>query len=81
MVGAFETDFQTCPLDLCEDTFVSSRRDAIDIRLSEIKAGRAVDFLKLHDLKHRPTQATAVGVRWDLCSREEMVEVIEVRIG
>ncbi|KAJ6531127.1 hypothetical protein B0H19DRAFT_470639 [Mycena capillaripes] len=77
MAGAFETDFQTCPLDLCEDAFVSSRRDAIDIRLSEIKAGKAVDFLEMHDSQHRAAKATAVGVRWDLCLRTDMTEVIE----
>ncbi|KAJ7799837.1 hypothetical protein B0H14DRAFT_3156295 [Mycena olivaceomarginata] len=72
--GAFETDFQTCPLDLCEDTFFSSRKDAIELRLSEIKRGFSTAFLRLHDEQHRDSNVVAVGVRWDLYSREDLVE-------
>lgn len=76
--GAFETDFQTCPLDLCEDTFFSSRKDAIELRLSEIKRGFSTAFLSLHDEQHRDSNVVAVGVRWDLYSREDLVEVAKV---
>ncbi|KAF7337873.1 Fanconi-associated nuclease [Mycena venus] len=72
MTGAFETAFQTCPLDLCEDTFFSSRRDAIELRLSEIKTGHAADFLQIHDKEHRASKVAAVGVRWDLCTRKDL---------
>ncbi|KAF8205535.1 hypothetical protein K438DRAFT_1963974 [Mycena galopus ATCC 62051] len=75
VAGAFETDFQTCPLDMCEGTFLPSRRDPIELRLCEIKDGHAVEFVKLHDSEHRNSNVAAVGVRWDLCPREDLVEV------
>ncbi|KAJ7685709.1 hypothetical protein DFH06DRAFT_1159187 [Mycena polygramma] len=77
VVGVWETDFQTCPLDLCEDTFYSSRRAAIDLRLSDIKRGKARSFLDLHDRQHRATKVAAVGVRWDLCPRKDLAAVVE----
>ncbi|KAJ7766657.1 hypothetical protein B0H16DRAFT_369578 [Mycena metata] len=77
IVGAFETAFQACPLDLCEDTFFSSRRYAIDERLDEIKDGRAIAILEKHDAEHRAAKKTVVGVRWDLCSRKHLVEIVE----
>ncbi|KAJ7171924.1 hypothetical protein C8R46DRAFT_1084252 [Mycena filopes] len=79
--GAFETPFQTCPLDLCEDTFLSARQDAIDGRLNEMRAGRAVDILKKHDAEHRVARKTVVGVRWDLCSRKHLVEIVKCMPG
>ncbi|KAJ7907345.1 hypothetical protein B0H13DRAFT_2662458 [Mycena leptocephala] len=38
---------------------------------------QAVDFLERHDSQHRDAKATAVGVRWDLCARKDLVEAIE----
>ncbi|KAJ7029367.1 hypothetical protein C8F04DRAFT_42431 [Mycena alexandri] len=81
MNGVFETAFQTCPLDLCEDTFLSSRRDAIFERLDEIKDGRAGAILKKHDAEHRGAKKTVVGVRWDLCSRKQLVEIVKCISG
>ncbi|KAF8205534.1 hypothetical protein K438DRAFT_1963973 [Mycena galopus ATCC 62051] len=77
ILGAFETNFQTCPLDMCEDTFFSARRDAIELRLSKIEGGDGVNFLKLHNDQHRESKVTAVGVRWDLCSRKDLIEMVK----
>ncbi|KAJ6526283.1 hypothetical protein DFH09DRAFT_1371718 [Mycena vulgaris] len=78
VVGAFETHFQTCPLDLCDDTFVTSRMDAIASRLSEIEGGNAVHYLEKHDGQYREAAPRAVGVRWDLCSRKELISIVKL---
>lgn len=78
--GAFDTHFQTCPLDLCEDTFFAARQEVIEHRLSEIKAGKAVLYLKKHDHEHRAAEPCAVGVRWDLCSKKDLIEIVRVRL-
>ncbi|KAJ6622896.1 hypothetical protein B0H10DRAFT_2011931 [Mycena sp. CBHHK59/15] len=75
--GAFETPFQSCPLDLCEDTFFTARRDLIVLRLSEIEAGRAVHILEAHDTLYRDTKPCAVGVRWDACTRGDLRDVVK----
>ncbi|KAJ7436212.1 hypothetical protein FB451DRAFT_1307685 [Mycena latifolia] len=73
--GAFDTHFQTCPLDLCEDTFVTSRSAAITHRLSEIEDDKAVHYLRQHDTQYRPAQPCAVGARWDLCARKKLIGI------
>jgi Fanconi-associated nuclease 1 len=79
--GAFESAFQTAPLDLCEDTFFPARQDAIVRRLAEIKAGRAraLQLVNTHDAEYRARKVAAVGVRWDLCERKDLVGVVQVR--
>ncbi|KAI0723944.1 hypothetical protein C8T65DRAFT_714858 [Cerioporus squamosus] len=42
--GAFETPYQSAPLDLAEDTFYFSREDIIEARLEEIQQGQAARF-------------------------------------
>ncbi|KAJ7137889.1 hypothetical protein C8R44DRAFT_766426 [Mycena epipterygia] len=74
--GAFDTHFQTCPLDLCEDTFFAVRQAVIEHRLSEIKEGKAMLYLEKHDQQHRAAEPCAVGVRWDLCSRKNLIEIV-----
>ncbi|KAJ7772949.1 hypothetical protein DFH07DRAFT_148165 [Mycena maculata] len=76
VAGAFETHYQTGPLDLCEDTFFAARMDAITLRLSEIEGGKAAHYFKVHDGEHRGAAPCAVGVRcWDLCSRKDLIGV------
>lgn len=77
--GAFETHYQTCPLDLCEDTFFAARKDAIALRLSEIEGGKAIAYLKKHDSEHRAAKPCVVGVRWDVCTRRGLIDVVKVR--
>ena len=38
--GAFETDFQSCPLDMFEDSFYFAREAEIEARVEEIKNGK-----------------------------------------
>ncbi|RDB22242.1 Fanconi-associated nuclease 1 [Hypsizygus marmoreus] len=77
--GAFETPHQTAPLDLAEDSFYRARRDAIEARLDEIRSvkGRACEILARHDEAYREKKTWCVGVRWDICERQDLLEIVE----
>jgi len=75
--GAFETPFQTAPLDIADDTFYTSRQDMIDDRLSEIREGKAPELLEANDNRHRETETWCVGVRWDLCGKQDFLDIID----
>lgn len=75
--GAFETPYQTAPLDLGEDTFAPSRQDVLEKRLEEMsKTTRAVEMLHEVDDRERPRLTWAVGVNWEF-GREDLSEVLE----
>lgn len=76
--GAFETEYQTAPLDLVLDTFYSSRKAMIDQRLSEILAGKALEIATKADTQHRPQKTFFVGAQWDTFSTEEILEIVKV---
>ncbi|KAF8630450.1 hypothetical protein AX17_005427 [Amanita inopinata Kibby_2008] len=71
--GAFETPYQIAPLDLAEDTFYHARKDSIEARLEEISNGQARDILE----RHGDQQTMCIGVRWDICERPDLVEIVE----
>ncbi|KAK7031303.1 hypothetical protein VNI00_013558 [Paramarasmius palmivorus] len=75
--GAFETKFQAGPLDLAEDSFYYARKEAIDIRLQEIENGYARSILEKHDRMYRDQQTWCVGVNWEKCKRQDLLEIIE----
>lgn len=80
--GAFETPYQIAPLDLSEDSFYRARKHAIDRRLEEIKyVGKALEVLAEHDERWRERKTWCVGVRWDICERADLLEIIEVSSG
>jgi Fanconi-associated nuclease 1 len=74
--GAFETPYQTAPLDLGEDTFASTRREAFEARLEEISnTETALEYLKEVDERERDKGTWAVGVNWEF-GREDLREVV-----
>ena len=77
--GAFETPYQSAPLDIAEDSFYFARRDLIDRRLDEIEGGAAARILARIDEEHRDKKTWCVGVHWDLFQRSDLLEIIEVR--
>lgn len=81
MPGAFETPYQSAPLDMAEDAFYYMRKDLIEARLTEIKDGQAREILERHDSKYREKETWCVGVRWDICERTDLVEILEVGVG
>ncbi|KAG8986284.1 hypothetical protein FRB90_004105, partial [Tulasnella sp. 427] len=75
--GAFETRFQSCPLDLVHDTFFPVREEAIMRRLKQIEGGMAPEFIQEVDARERPRRTWAVGVRWDDFPLEDVLNIIE----
>lgn len=76
--GAFETQFQAGPLDLGEDSFYYARKDLIDQRLGEIREGRGGEILERHDGMYRAKGTCCVGVRWDICDKSDLLEIVDV---
>ncbi|KAJ8085107.1 hypothetical protein PM082_003891 [Marasmius tenuissimus] len=75
--GAFETKFQAGPLDLAEDSFYYARKDLIDRRIQDIEAGHARRLVEKHDKMYRGQNTLCVGVRWDVCPPEDLLEAVE----
>lgn len=76
--GAFETAFQKAPLDICEDSFYYARKNPIDERLNEIRAGKAQDILQRHDDQYREKKTQCLCVKWDFCTKEDLLEIVGV---
>lgn len=77
--GAFETSYQIAPLDIGHDSFYFARKAEIDALLKEIENGEAVRIARTTDERERKLNTFAIGAAWDLCTKEESLEIIEVR--
>lgn len=76
--GAFETPYQTAPLDLGEDTFATARRALVEERLAKMeKTSGALEMLRETDDREREKATWAVGIRWDY-GREDLEDIVEV---
>ncbi|KAL1944729.1 hypothetical protein VTO73DRAFT_3159 [Trametes versicolor] len=73
--GAFETRYQSAPLDLAEDTFYYVRQPLADARLAEIKDGRAAEILEAAYDEHQGKMC--VGVRWDLFEKDDLLGIVK----
>jgi Fanconi-associated nuclease 1 len=81
ITGAFETPYQTAPLDIFEDTFYHAREELIENRLDEISRNNARQIIQNVDDEHRERGTWCLGVRWDLFPKEDLLEVAEVKCG
>ncbi|KAJ7169072.1 VRR-NUC domain-containing protein [Mycena crocata] len=79
--GAFETPWQTGPLDIAEDSFYLARKELIDNRLAAIKKGDGRTILEGNDERHREAKTCCIGVSWQMCGRDELVEIVECMGG
>jgi fanconi-associated nuclease 1 len=77
--GAFETAYQTAPLDLWEDSFYISRREAIELRLKEIACGEAWNIVRIADERERPKQTWCIGLKWELFTSDDLMHITQVR--
>ncbi|KAH8117012.1 VRR-NUC domain-containing protein [Phellopilus nigrolimitatus] len=73
--GAFETPYQSAPLDIASECFFFARKDAIEERLLEIKNGKAPEILGATDDKYRENNTMCVGVRWNDYKKQDLVEI------
>jgi Fanconi-associated nuclease 1 len=76
--GAFETPFQFGPLDIGEDSFYYARRERMEERLREILDGQAPTIVAANDERYREDKTCCIGVSWDVCGREDLLEIVEV---
>jgi len=79
--GAFETPYQTAPLDIFEDTFYLSREEIIEARLDEICEGKARTIIERVDNEHRQRGTWCLGVRWELFPKQDLLEIAECFSG
>ncbi|KEP50646.1 putative coiled-coil protein MTMR15 [Rhizoctonia solani 123E] len=79
VLGAFETPYQSAPLDLIHDSFFGSREELINARLDELRSTPdATRIAKSVYSREREREPWCVGVRWDLFEHEEeLTEVVE----
>jgi hypothetical protein len=79
--GAFETPFQSAPLDIAEETFIHAREDLITTRLRELEEvpGTARALVDKVDTEHRDKNTMCVGVRWDRWERQDLLDMVDVR--
>ncbi|KAF4608206.1 hypothetical protein EYR40_000550 [Pleurotus pulmonarius] len=75
--GAFETPYQTEPLDLRDEIFYYARKDIVNTRLKEIRGGWAKDIIEKHDKMYREKKTWCVGMSWDLCECSDLIEIAE----
>jgi Fanconi-associated nuclease 1 len=78
VAGAFETPFQSAPLDIATDCFYYARRELIEARLKEIEDGRAPEILARVDDEHREGATQCVGVRWKDFEKHDLVDIVTV---
>lgn len=75
--GAFETPYQTAPLDIMDMSFFSARRVAIEARIEDIRNGNARELaLKVLE-KEEKCRSVCVGVYWTFAP-DDILEIIEV---
>ena len=75
--GAFETPYQTAPLDLGEDTFAPARAALIEIRLEAMsKTSTALEMLRETDDAQREKGTWAVGLNWEY-EKDDLEELLQ----
>ena len=62
--NVFQTQYQTCPLDLHTDAFYPSRISEINARLNEISNGDAEVIIKRIYAEHHERRTCIVGLDW-----------------
>ncbi|PQE29694.1 coiled-coil domain-containing mtmr15 protein [Rutstroemia sp. NJR-2017a WRK4] len=63
--NVFQTEYQTCPLDLHTDAFLPSRSSEVRHRLVEIENGAAEGIVKRVWEEHYERRTCVVGLRWE----------------
>jgi Fanconi-associated nuclease 1 len=75
--GAFETPYQTAPLDLGEDTFAPARAELFETLLQKMsKTEVALEMLRETDDRERARVTWAVGINWEY-EKKDLEELVE----
>lgn len=75
--NVFQTQFQTCPLDLFTDGFFPARASEINHRLAELSNGGAPRIIEGIDRKHRERKTCIVGLDWGF-TKDDLLEIVDV---
>lgn len=74
--NVFQTQYQTCPLDLHTDGFYPSRLSEINQRLLQISNGQAETLLKDVWTQHFERKTCIVGLDWSF-ELEDLIEIVQ----
>lgn len=77
--NVFETEFQTCPLDLFTDAFYPQRASEINHRLVAIANGAAPALLRTTWERERVRRTCVVGLDWSY-ALADLLEIAEVSL-
>ncbi|KAJ8059229.1 hypothetical protein OCU04_012198 [Sclerotinia nivalis] len=74
--NVFQTQYQTCPLDLHTDAFFAARASEINHRIVEIENGKAAEIIRGVWESEAEKRTCVVGLRWefDVCDLQEIVD-------
>ncbi|TFK20357.1 hypothetical protein FA15DRAFT_696981 [Coprinopsis marcescibilis] len=76
--GAFETEYQSAPLDIVDsDSFYFARKELIEARLEELRQGKGVEILQRHYALYGKDNTWCIGVRWDICGEQDLVDILQ----
>lgn len=75
--NVFQTEFQTCPLDLHTDAFYPSRMSEVNARLNEISSGDARELIRRVWDEHAERKTCVVGLDWSF-ALEDLLEIAGV---
>lgn len=73
--NVFQTQYQTCPLDLHTDAFYPSRISEINARLNEISNGDAEGIIQRVYAEHHERRTCVVGLDWTY-DVNDLVEIV-----
>ncbi|ELR06858.1 hypothetical protein VC83_04842 [Pseudogymnoascus destructans] len=72
--NVFQTEFQTCPLDLYTEAFFPSRASEIHHRLAELSNGGAGRLIREVNERERERRTCVVGLNWDFAV-DDLLEI------
>ncbi|TGO47586.1 hypothetical protein BCON_0271g00070 [Botryotinia convoluta] len=74
--NVFQTDYQTCPLDLHTESFYEARASEINHRIVEIENGMAAEIIREVWEREGERKTCVVGLRWDF-ERQDLEGIVE----
>ena len=74
--NVFQTEYQTCPLDLHSDAFYGTRISEINRRVREVGNGEAERLLRGTWEREFERKTCVVGVRWEEYELDDLLEIV-----
>ncbi|KAM3149281.1 hypothetical protein ABEW05_010463 [Botrytis cinerea] len=74
--NVFQTEYQTCPLDLHTESFYEARASEINHRIVEIENGKAADIIREVWEREGERKTCVVGLRWEY-ERKDLEGIVE----